>query len=152
MFLCGGYEAGSMMLRVQSAGSKATVTNLFRLKPKVYGSTQQTPILFQGHIIGVRPDPDAQLVCLGLDGKAVWESGPANRFGSGPYLMAQNLIYVMNDKGVLTLAEASLTGYKQLAQAKVLNGHDSWGPMALAGGRLLVRDMNQLACLDVAAH
>ena len=152
VFLCGGYEAGSMMLRVQSAGSKATVTNLIRLKPKVYGSTQQTPILFQGHIIGVRPDPDAQLVCLGLDGKAVWESGPANRFGSGPYLMAQNLIYVMNDKGVLTLAEASLTGYKQLAQAKVLNGHDSWGPMALAGGRLLVRDMNQLACLDVAAH
>ena len=152
LFFCGGYEAGSLMAQLRAEGPKITVTNLFRLKPKVFGSTQQTPILFQNHIFGVRPDPDAQLVCMDLSGKIVWSSGVAARFGSGPYLMAQNMIYILNDKGLLTLAEASLTGYKQLAQAQVLNGHDSWGPMALAGGRLLVRDMNQIACLDVAAR
>lgn len=149
IFFCGGYDAGSLMLQLRTVGEKIVPSSLFRLRPKVFGSIQQTPILFQNHLLGVRPDPDSQLVCLDLTGKVVWSSGPANRFGSGPYLLAQNLMFLLNDKGVLTLAEASLTGYKQLAQAQVLQGHDSWGPMALAGGRLLVRDMNQLACLQV---
>ena len=58
---------------------------------------------------------------------------------------------MMNDNGLLTMAETSTTGYKQLAQAKVLEGPDSWGPMALAGGRLIIRDLNKMICLDVAA-
>jgi hypothetical protein len=33
----------------------------------------------------------------------------------------------------------------------VLKGGEAWGPMALAGGRLLVRDLTHLACLDVSA-
>jgi outer membrane protein assembly factor BamB len=57
----------------------------------------------------------------------------------------------LNDDGVLTLAEASTTGYRQLAQAKVLPGPDAWGPMALTDGRLVLRDLNRMACLDVAA-
>jgi outer membrane protein assembly factor BamB len=48
------------------------------------------------------------------------------------------------------MAEASPTGYVQLAEAKVLDGHESWGPMALASGRLIVRDMNRMICLDVS--
>ncbi len=67
-------------------------------------------------------------------------------------MIAGGMIYVMNDSGLLTLAEARPDGYKQLAQSQVLSGHDSWGPMALAGGRLIVRDMTQMVCLDVAEH
>jgi len=59
-------------------------------------------------------------------------------------------MYVMNDIGVLTLAEATPSGYVQLAEAKVLEGPDSWGPMAIASGRLILRDLNQMICLDVA--
>ncbi len=57
----------------------------------------------------------------------------------------------MNDTGLLTLASATPDGYKQLAQAQVLNGHDSWGPMAMAGGRLILRDLTTMVCLDVSA-
>jgi outer membrane protein assembly factor BamB len=45
--------------------------------------------------------------------------------------------------------EAKPDGYNQLAQAQVLNGHDSWGPMAMAGGRLIVRDLTRMVCLDI---
>jgi outer membrane protein assembly factor BamB len=31
------------------------------------------------------------------------------------------------------------------------DGVDCWGPMALVGGRLIVRDMTRMVCLDVAA-
>jgi outer membrane protein assembly factor BamB len=148
IFLCGGYNAGSMMIQLKEAADKFNVETVFRLKPAVFGSTQQTPILYQNHIFGVRPD--GQFICLDLNGKSVWESGAANRYGSAPYMLAQGLFYLLDDDGTLTLAEASTTGFKKLAQAKVLEGPDAWGPMALAGGRLLVRDLNVLECLDVA--
>ncbi|MBI5383938.1 MAG: PQQ-binding-like beta-propeller repeat protein [Verrucomicrobia bacterium] len=152
IFLSGGYGAGSMMIQLKEEAGKLTVQPLFRLKPNVFGSTQQTPILYQNHLFGVRQDADQQLACLGLDGKVVWSSGSANKFGKGgPYLIAQGLIYVLDDEGKLTLAEATATGFKKLAEAQVLHGHESWGPMALADGRLLVRDLTKLACLDVSA-
>jgi outer membrane protein assembly factor BamB len=60
------------------------------------------------------------------------------------------MIYVMDDEGRLTLAEASPKGYVQLAQAQVLHGHDSWGPMAMVDGKLILRDLTQMVCLDVS--
>ena len=147
IFFSGGYNSGSVMVRLKEEDDKLTAETVFRLKPTVFGADQQTPILFDGYIYGVRPDK--QLVCLDLDGKLVWKSGSAHRFGLGPYMIADGMIYVMDDSGLLTLAEATPGGYKQLAQAQVLNGHDSWGPMAMAGGRLIVRDLTRMICLDI---
>ena len=44
--------------------------------------------------------------------------------------------------------------YEELAQFKVLQGHDPWAPMALANGRMLVRDSKKLICItvDKAGH
>lgn len=152
IFLSGGYGAGSMMIQLKEDSGKLTAEALFRLKPNVFGSTQQTPLLHQNHIFGVRPEPDQQLACLGLDGKVVWSSGIGNKFGKGgPFMMAQGMIFVLDDEARLTLVEASTTGFNKLAQAHIFEGHDSWGPMALADGRLLIRDMTRLACLDVRA-
>ena len=67
---------------------------------------------------------------MDLQGNVVWSSGPQHRFGIGPYLIADGLIYVLDDDGKLTLAEAAAR-VPQLAQAQVLDGHDAWGPMAL---------------------
>ena len=124
---------------------------LFRLTPKQFGSEQQTPVFWQGHLYGVR-QKDQQLVCLDLDGKELWNSG-RDKFGSAPYMIADGLIFALNDDGVLTLAEATPAGYKRLARAEVIDdGVTSWGPMALAAGRLIVRDLTRMTCLDVAEH
>jgi outer membrane protein assembly factor BamB len=58
----------------------------------------------------------------------------------------------MNDSGLLTMAALSATGFEPLAEARVLEGHESWAPMALAGGRLLVRDLHRMVCLDLRAE
>ena len=52
--------------------------------------------------------------------------------------------------GLLTLAEASPRSYRRLGQSQVLHGHEAWGPMAMAAGRLIVRDFKTMACLNVA--
>jgi len=147
IFLTGGYNAGSMMLQLKAQGEQITATPLFRLTPDQFGSGQQTPILYKDHIYGVLPD--GKLACIDLNGKTLWTSGNTKRFGLGPYMIASGMIYVMNDTGLLTLAEATPAGYQQLAEAKVLTGSDSWAPPALAGGRLIVRDLTRMVCLDV---
>jgi outer membrane protein assembly factor BamB len=147
IFLSGGYNSGSMMLRLKEENGSFIPETVFRLEPTVFGSDQQTPILYNGYIYGVRPDK--QLVCLDLAGEIVWTSGTAHRFGLGPYMIADGMIYIMDDSGLLTLVDATPDEYKQLAQAQVLTGHDSWGPMAMAGGRLIVRDLTRMVCLDV---
>ena len=147
IFLSGGYNAGSLMLRLTQENEKIRADPVFHLEPEVFGSEQHTPIFYDGYIYGVRPDK--QLTCLDLNGQVVWTSTSAQKFGLGPYIIADGLIYVMNDSGVLTLAEANPTGYVQRASAKVLDGPDSWGAMAVASGRLIVRDLNRMICLDV---
>lgn len=146
VMLTGGYNTGAMMIRVKKSGGGFGVETLYALKPNVFGSDQQTPIYYKGNIYGVRPG--GQLVCMDLSGKPVWDSGAA-RFGLGPFMIAGGMIYVMNDMGVLTLAAASPSGFRQLSQAKILNGPDAWGPMTMAGGRLIARDLTRMVCLDV---
>lgn len=147
LFLSGGYEAGSMMLRLRQQGSQWQATPEFRLAPDVFGATQQTPVLHEGHLYGVRPN--GELVCLDLQGKVKWASGMAHRFGLGPFMVADGKLLAMDDAGELTMAAAKPDSFQPLGQAKPLEGHDSWGPMALAGGRLLVRDLTKMTCLDL---
>jgi outer membrane protein assembly factor BamB len=149
LFLSGGYNSGAVMLQLAEQGGALTAKVVYRLKPSQFGSTQHTPVYWQGNIYGVR-EKDKELVCLAPDGKERWHSGSQARFGLGGYLVADGLIYVMSDDGTLTLAQAAPDGYRQLGRAQVLSGHDAWGPMALVGGRLLVRDLTRMTCLDVS--
>ncbi|NCO37629.1 MAG: polyvinylalcohol dehydrogenase [Armatimonadetes bacterium CG17_big_fil_post_rev_8_21_14_2_50_66_6] len=147
VFLSGGYGAGSLMLKVAAAGGSFSVTPAFRLKAAVFGATQQTPVPYEHHLFGVRPN--GEMVCLDLNGKVVWASGPKYAFGMGPFMIADGLLLAMDDSGLLTTMEATPGAFRPLARAQVLKGHDSWAPMALAGGRLLVRDMTRMVCLDL---
>ena len=149
LFFSGGYKAGAMLLRLSGDGEAIVPETLERFEPRQFGSEQHTPILYEGHIFGIR-ERDNELVCMDQSGTEIWASGSAHRFGGGPYLIADGLIFVMNDHGVLTMAEASTDSYKQLGQFQVLDGHDSWGPMAMVAGRLIVRDLTRMACVDVA--
>ncbi|MCL4176881.1 MAG: PQQ-binding-like beta-propeller repeat protein [Verrucomicrobia bacterium] len=147
VFLTGGYNAGSMMLQIDNQDGKFSPRTLFRLDPKVFGATQHSPILYKSHIYGVHPD--GEFVCLDQDGKTLWSSGRDQRFGLGPFLIANDLIFALNDSGLLSLISASPDRFQLLGQTKVLTGRESWGPLALAGDRLLVRDLQTLACLAV---
>lgn len=142
-FITGGYGAGSMLLQVKSDNP----TQIWKVPQSVFGSHQHTPIFHQNHLFGVAMD--RQLVCLNLQGERAWSSGHTTRFGIGPYILAEGMLYVLSDDGTLVLAEASTSGYKELARAKVLPGPDAWGPMALVDGKLVCRDRDTMICLDV---
>jgi outer membrane protein assembly factor BamB len=147
IFLSGGYNAGSMMLKVSRQDGVFVPEALFRLDAKVFGSEQQTPIYYQGYLYGVRPDK--QLVCLDLNGAVRWTSGSAHKFGLGPYMVINDRIFAMDDDGHLSVVPATPKAFGIVTAAQVLEGHESWAPMALASGRLIVRDLTRMVCLEL---
>jgi outer membrane protein assembly factor BamB len=153
IFLSSGYgnKVGSLVLQLVPGADGMVTQSVLELAPRQFNSEQQTPLLFDGHLYGVRKHGGGRLVCLDLDGTEIWNSGN-DRFGHGPYLIADGVVLVMGNDGELVMAEATAAGYRPLARHQVFaDGHDAWGPMALAGGRLIVRDMRRMACLDLAA-
>ncbi len=148
IFLSGGYNQGSAMLQMTKDGEVIVPKILFKLNPSVFGADQQTPIFYQGYIYGVRSDK--QFVCMDLTGKILWNSGVTNKYGLGPYIVADGKIIVLNDDGLLSLIEAKPDKYSLLAEVRVLQGHDCWGPLALVGGRLIVRDLTTMSCIDLS--
>jgi outer membrane protein assembly factor BamB len=149
IFLTGGYGAGSLMFQLEEKDSKLAPKTLFKLASEVFGATQHTPIFKDGHLYGARAD--GRFVCLGLDGKVLWASGPTETFGLGSFLIADELILALNDSGKLRLFETSPARFNLLGEIQPLTNRESWAPMALAGDRLLLRDLTRLVCLDVSA-
>ena len=90
-----------------------------------------------------------QLVCMDLNGNFVWSSGSERRFGLGPFIIADDKIYILDNDGLLTIAESDTKSYKELTQVQVLNGKESWGPIAVADRYMVMRDFEELICLNL---
>ncbi len=156
IFVTAGYGAGSMMLRVTEQNGSFAVQSLYSLEPEDgMACEQQTPLLYQGHLFGILPKDAGGLrgrfVCYHPDGRVVWASAKTERFGLGPFLIADGKFLILDDRGVLTLADAGAGEFRILDRARILAGRDAWGPMALADGRLLARDSKTMVCVDLRA-
>jgi outer membrane protein assembly factor BamB len=158
VFVTSGYQAGSAMYQVEKGAAGFTAKKLYSLTDKEFASEAHTPILFQNHLFAVSSKNKAgRFTCLGLDGKVVWESPmpEGNRqasktFDLGGFLLADGMFYILDGKsGILRLLEASTKEYKELASAQILGEEDVWGPLALSNGKLIIRDMSQMFCLQV---
>jgi len=156
IFLTAGYGAGGMMIRLNPQGEKFDVEVITEYKPKDgLACEQQTPVVWDGHLFGILPKDGGanrnQLVCVHPDDVQtfVWTSGKDSRFGLGPYIIADEKMYILDDDGTLTMIKPDKNRYIQLAQKKILDGHDAWGPLAIADDRLLMRDSKTMVCLDI---
>ena len=142
-----------MMVGLKAEGDSMRAETLFRLEKTVFSCEQHTPVLYQDLLFAVLPKDAAELraqfACLNPEGKLLWTSGKSERFGLGPFLFVDGKVFILNDNGELTLSRVSAQGYERLARARVLHGRDAWAPMALVDGKLLLRDSEQLICLDV---
>ncbi|HAH24203.1 MAG TPA: hypothetical protein DCL77_10695 [Prolixibacteraceae bacterium] len=157
VFLTSGYGAGSMMIKVIPSGADYKVDVLKEYAPKDgMACEQQTPIVWQGMMYAIEPKDAGplrnQLICVSPDDvtKIIWTSGKEGRFGLGPYLIADNKLFVLSDDGTLTMIQPDPKKYVQIAQKKLFDGADAWAPMALADGRLLLRDAKTMYCVNIS--
>ena len=154
IFATAGYGAGSILIDVRETGDGFDVRTISRNRPNEgFACEQQTPLVFQGLLYGIMPKDAGplrnQFVCWDPDRGLVWSSGEADRYGLGPYMLADGKFLILSDEGVLTLARAGTGRFEPVSAARILNGRDSWAPLALADGRLIARDSTMMVCLDL---
>ena len=140
IFISSGYNRGATLLRF--AGGK--LTPLWEnLKMR---NQMSTCILWQGYLYGINEDI---FTCMEFDTGAVrWTGGTGIKKGS--FMMADGKLIILGDKGDLVIVEATSAGYRELARAKVLEGH-CWSMPILANGRIYCKTIpGTLVCLDVS--
>jgi len=156
IFMTAGYAAGGAVFQVSHDGGKFSISMIKRYGVKEgLASEQQTPLYYKGHLYGILPRDAGthrdQFVCVDENDVSAfkWTSGPDNLFGLGPFITADNKFFILSDDGTLTAAAVSSQRFEKRGSAKITDGVDAWGPMALVSGRLLLRDSRRMFCVDL---
>ena len=154
----GSYGAGGACISITLTGSaySATVKEQHKATNGL-ASDQQTPIIIGNFIWSVLPENAGalkkQLVCYKKTDllTAVWSSGKENRFGRGlgPYIVSGDKLYLLDDDGNLYFYKIEENKVTLIASHKVIKGIEAWGPMAIAGKYLIMRDARNLLCLNI---
>lgn len=174
LFIAGGYGLGCFMLRVAPGrdGGGPWRTELLWQDAAMCTPHVHTPVLYKGRLYANSFDQfhnacNNGLVCLTTDGRLLWRTGGPGAgadapnkdgvtFDSGGFLIADDLVFMVHGRtGELYLIDiGGKEPWRIAARAKVLTakGRKVWGPPALADGRLLVRDLDEMKCLDVSGR
>jgi outer membrane protein assembly factor BamB len=138
-FISAGYGKGAALVEVNGATTRAVWENI-NMKNKFNSS-----VLHQGHVYGL---DEGILSCVDVNtGERKWKGG---RYGYGQVVLAGSNLIVITDTGELALVKAAPDQFSELARFQALEGK-TWNYPAIAGGRLLVRNANQMAAFDIAA-
>lgn len=163
ILVVGGYELGAVMIQVekQADGTYGT-TELFRTEE--FGDQTKPPLLIDGYFYaqyGTNNTRDG-LTCMNMDGKIMWKTKRDPNFNKGSMILADGLILATDGAKSLFLIEPDPSEFKPHASAEVLTaqenddpraarfGTQNWAPIALADGKLLIRDQSRMLCVRVA--
>jgi outer membrane protein assembly factor BamB len=165
VLVVGGYELGATMIKVEKkADGSYGSTELFTTEE--FGGQTKPPVLLNGYFYAQYATNSRRdgLVCMNMDGKIMWKTKRSPGFNKGSIILVDGLILATDGAKTLYLIEPDPSGFKPLASAELLAeaGTDSkgialrvggatqnWAPLALADGKLLIRDQKQMKCIVV---
>ena len=143
-FISSGYGKGAALVEVKGSGNKFIATTIWEntnMKNKFNSS-----VLHNGYVYGL---DEGILVCLDVNtGERKWKEG---RYGYGQVILAGDHLIVSSDKGELALVKAAPDRYTELARFEAVQGQ-TWNYPAIAEGRLLVRNSNEMAAFDISGR
>ncbi len=162
VLIIGGYEAGAAMIKVEKkADGSYSVTELF--KTGEFGAHTKPAILYDGYFYAQYSTNERRdgLVCMSMDGQIMWKTERSPQFMRGSMILAGGLILATDGARALYLIEPDPSAFKPIATAELLAeqkgeddltarfGTQNWAPIALADGKLLIRDQSGLMCVKV---
>ncbi|MCI0487931.1 MAG: PQQ-like beta-propeller repeat protein [Blastocatellia bacterium] len=143
-FISSGYGKGAALVELTASGGRFNTRTVWQnnlMKNKFNSS-----VLYNGHIYGL---DESILSCMNVEtGERKWKGG---RYGYGQILLAGDHLIVLTDAGDIVLIKATPERHMEMARFSALEGK-TWNYPAIAGGRLLVRNANQMACYNLAAE
>ena len=141
-FISSGYGKGAALVEVKGSGNSYTATTIW--ENKNMKNKFNSSVLHDGYIYGL---DEGILVCLDVNtGERKWKEG---RYGYGQIILAGSHLIVTSDEGGVALVKASPDKYTELARFLAVQGQ-TWNYPAIAEGRLLVRNSNEMAAFDIS--
>ncbi|HEX6623683.1 MAG TPA: PQQ-binding-like beta-propeller repeat protein [Pyrinomonadaceae bacterium] len=141
VFISAGYGKGAALFEVASSGKAFNATTVWEnvsMKNKFNSS-----VLHDGHVYGL---DEGILSCVDVNtGERKWKGG---RYGYGQVVLAGGHLIITTEEGEVVLVRAAADKHTELARFKALDGK-TWNNPAIAGGRLLVRNAEQMACFKL---
>ena len=138
VFVSSGYGTGCAKYKI---GASA-LTEVWRNKNM--RNHVNSCVLVNGFLYGF---DENELKCLD------WKTGEVKwvekSYGKGALMVADGKLILYSQNGKLGIAEASSTGFKQLASFQALKGDNTWANPVLANGRIYVRSLDAVAAFDV---
>ena len=133
--------SGAALLRIQRSGGVFRVETLW--KSELLRSDVNTPLVLGEHLYGFDRG-----ILTSVDiatGSMRWQT---RGFERGSLIAADGTLIVLGENGTLALVDATPEAFRQRASAEVLKGR-SWTAPSLAGGRLYLRNHDELVCIDL---
>jgi outer membrane protein assembly factor BamB len=141
LFVSSGYGHGGALLEIKASGAKLSVKQAWmnnRMKNKFSSS-----VLHEGHIYGM---DEAILACVDArTGDLKWKGG---RYGYGQVLLADGHLVITTERGDVALVKATPERHQEVAQFSAISGK-TWNVPAIDGGRLFVRNAEEMACFQI---
>ena len=149
VFITGGYHAGSALIQIDKNGSTYTVKEV--MTSKEFISHVHPAVLYKGYVFTQNSDNNTQdgFGCMDLEGNVQWKTKRKPSFDKGGYILVDDMIISSDGEKMLYLIEPTPTEFKVLAEAELLDTKQSWAPLALSDGKLVIRDQKQMKCVLV---
>src|SRR5215204_6116009 len=142
-FISSGYGKGAALVEVKGSGNSFTASTIW--ENKNMKNKFNSSVLQNGYVYGL---DEGILVCLDVNsGERKWKEG---RYGYGQVVLVGNHLIVTSDQGDVALVKASPDKYTEVARFTAVQGQ-TWNYPAIAGGKLLVRNSNEMAAFDISA-
>jgi hypothetical protein len=148
VFFAAGYGRGGGMVRVTKSGSDFNAEEVWfnqKLNNKHGG------IVWVGdYLYGGRDDSAVPWCADARTGDVRWEQRSQNGSGSVAVTYGDGNLYWRYQNGLVALTPVSVDGYQESSSFKIPMGSDpSWPHPVVIGGRLYLRDQDNLWCYDV---
>lgn len=143
LFFSSANDGGGFLLQVKVEGGKATATEVWRnavLKSHFHSAVEADGLLFGFD--------NATLKCV--DAATGTQKWAARGFGKGSVVEADGLLFILADDGRMALADKTAEAFRQHGEFQAMTGK-SWTAPTVAGGRLYLRDFDEIVAYDLAA-
>lgn len=149
VYFVAGYGRGAALLKQAPDGEGVKIEEVYGLKASL-ANKHGGVVLLGDHIYGDSDDRGIPQCVDLMTGEVKWKERGSGR-GSAVVVAADGHLYIRFQDGVLALAEATPEGYKEIGKFTIPESKDrpSWSHPVVLGGKLYVREQDNLYCYDL---
>jgi outer membrane protein assembly factor BamB len=147
VFFTSDYGTGGALLGLSAQNGEVKAQEIYFTKEM--RNRHGGVVLVNGYLYGFSGYP-GPLTCIEFaTGKKMWSD---RSIGIGSITYADGMLYVLGEKQVVGLVEATPKGYVEKGRFNIPDqGRDSWAHPVVVGGKLYIRNQGTLTSYDVKA-